>query len=102
MNTSITFTNIISTPAQPFEIQRLQNWVLRLITDAPWYDRNGTLPKNLNMTDTVTTIDITFTKLHLTMIAKPLLQEVTKNLPQPIGTRRSKRKNYLDNLGPTG
>ena len=38
-----------------------------MITDAPWYVSNDTLPIDLNITDVATTIDITRTKLHITI-----------------------------------
>jgi hypothetical protein len=59
--------------------------VLPIITIAPWYGKNDTLHTDLNITDVSTTIDKTYTKLHLTMRehANPLIQDTAQHLPPP-------------------
>ena len=88
---------------QTLKIQRFQNWVLRLITDAPWNGRDDTLHTDLNMTDIATTIDISYTKLHITMRnhANLLLKDAAQNLPPLRIATRLKRKQHTDNLEPT-
>jgi hypothetical protein len=76
---------------------------LRLITSAPWYVRNDTLHTDLNMTDVSTTIDKTYTKLHLTIRehVNPLIQDTAQHLPPPRIARGLKRRHHTDNLEPT-
>ena len=47
--------------------QSFQNRVLQVITNAPQYARKSTLYQVLNMADVAPTIEIAYTKLHLTM-----------------------------------
>jgi hypothetical protein len=58
---------------------------------------------DLNTTDVSTTIDKTYTKLHLTMRehVNPLIQDPAQHLPPPKIARRSKRRHHTDNLEPT-
>jgi hypothetical protein len=88
---------------QTLKVQRFQNRVIRLITSVPWYVRNDTPHTDLNMTDVSTTIDKTYTKLHLTMRenVNPLIQDTGQHLPPPGIARRLKRKHHSDNLEPT-
>ena len=46
------------------------------------------------MTDVATTVDITYTKLHITMRnhANPLLQDEALDIPPPKNVRRLKKK----------
>ena len=90
-------------PQHTLKIQRFQNRVLIPITDAPWYIRNNTLHSDLNITDEATTIDITYTKLHITMRnhTNPLFQDAAQYIPPPRISRRLKRKHHTDNLEPT-
>jgi hypothetical protein len=58
---------------------------------------------DLNMTDVSTTINKTYTKLHLTMRehVNPLIQDTVQHLPPPRITKRLKRRHHANNLEPT-
>lgn len=84
------------------KIQRFQNRTLRLITTAPWYIQNTSIHLDLHIKDVNSTIETTYTRLHLSMThhPNPLLQNTAQHQPPPRIARRLKRKHHTDNLEP--
>ncbi|KAJ4442262.1 hypothetical protein ANN_12128 [Periplaneta americana] len=81
-------------------IQTIQNRVLRLIVDAPWYIRNDNLHKDLNVSTVESTLRSSYIRLHHSMVnhQNELLNTIPEQLLPPRQIRRLKRKRHSDLL----
>lgn len=81
-------------------IQTLQNRILRICTDAPWYVRNTTLHNDLQIPEVSTVLTTNYTRLHNSFIHHPsvLLNQIPLQNQVTRNQRRLKRKRHADSL----
>ncbi|KAJ4433641.1 hypothetical protein ANN_15951 [Periplaneta americana] len=74
-----------ATNSQIRRIQTIQNRVLRLIVDVPWYIRNDNLHTDLNVPTVESTLRSSYTRLHQSMVnhQNELLNTIPEQLPPP-------------------
>lgn len=81
-------------------IQTLQNRVLRLVADAPWYVRNANLHADLHLSTVEATVQSCYKRLYKTFTnhSNELINEIPHHLPLDRHLRRLKRKRHSDSL----
>ena len=70
------------------KIQTLQNRILRMVIDAPWYVRNTTIHKDSKMPSVSEILHIKYSRHHSTLMRHP----------NPLISRRLKRKRHMGSL----
>ncbi|KAJ4445895.1 hypothetical protein ANN_12581 [Periplaneta americana] len=81
-------------------IQTIQNRVLRLIMDAPWYICSDNLHTDLNVPTVESTLRSSYIRLHRSLVnhQNDLLNTIPEKLPPPRQIRRLNRKRHSDLL----
>lgn len=79
-------------------VQTLQNRVLRIIADAPWYVRNTTLHSDLAVPTVASTLHTCYRRLFRSFTNHPnsLLNQIPLHMPLQREHRRLKRKRHSD------
>lgn len=82
------------------KVQTIQNRVLRLIADAPWYISNASLHKDLQVPEVTEILAKHYNRLYSTFAdhCNPLLNQIPAQAPPPQQERRLKRKRHSDLL----
>jgi hypothetical protein len=82
------------------KIQVLQNRILRMALNAPWYIRNTTIHKDIQLPFVIETLHKSYSRHHssLTDHPNPIIRHIPQNMPPPRHLRRLKRKRTTDIL----
>jgi hypothetical protein len=84
------------------KIQVLQNRILRMALNAPWYVRNTTIHKDIQLPFVTETLHNSYSRHHSTLTLtdhpNPLIRNIPQNRPPPRHLRRLKRKRHTDIL----
>jgi hypothetical protein len=82
------------------KIQVLQNRILRMALNAPWYVRNTTINKDIKLPFVTETLHNSYSRHHSTLTdhPNPLIRRIPQNMPPPRHFRRLKRKRHTDIL----
>ena len=80
------------------KIQVLQNNILRMAIDAPWFVKNTTIHQDIKLPIVKDTLRQTYSRHHstLTVHPNPLIRQIPLNMPLAIQHRRLKRKRHTD------
>jgi hypothetical protein len=80
------------------KIKTIQNRILRMATNAPWYIRSTTIHTDMDIPTVIDILQKTYTTRHRTMLIhfNPLIQEITQHPPPARQHRRLKRKRHTN------
>jgi hypothetical protein len=82
------------------KIQTLQNRILKMVINAPWYVRNTAIHKDMKILFVTQTLHNTYSRHHSTLILhpNPLISNIPQHMPPDRQHRRLKWKRHTDIL----